>query len=261
MIEDALKSTRTLHRLIMTVALVTIIFSLSISLPKDKLHQKEIIDGLIAIKFTEYETFIQQELDKESSVLLTPVGAKLTNVLEAGNHLTFGLDKIGSELAKPIHVGKILVKKTILSEVSNASLTSLNALNILSLRRDIQILVPRIDGLVTVIEEFLRKNPGAGKRIDTIRINIDDFDFNAETFLPSTEINVGLYFELLDVVRVGGAPAFSANFVADIKLLPNTSFIYWLKQKSFDEKLVVVENNQVKFAPELENAPSALIHL
>ena len=256
MIEDALKSTRTLHRLIMTVALVTIIFGLSISLPEDKLRQREIIDGLIAIEFTEYNTYIQTELDKAGSLLLSPIGSKLIKALEDSGHLTFGLDKIGSELSKPIHVGRILVNSSILSEVSNTSLTSLNALNGLSLNRDIQILVPRTDELVAAIGDFLSENSSAGKRIDTLRITIDDFDFNAESFLPGTETNVGIYFELLDVVRVGGAPTFSANFVSDIKTLPNTSFIYWLKLKGFDEKFLVVENKQVKFAPELENAPS-----
>jgi len=59
MIEDALKSTRTLHRLIMTVSLVTIVFALSINLPEDKAAQKQIIDDLVAIDFTDYNAFVE----------------------------------------------------------------------------------------------------------------------------------------------------------------------------------------------------------
>ena len=95
MIEDALKSTRTLHRLIMTVALVTIVFSLSISLPKDKAAQKEIIDGLIAIDFSQYDAFVSNKIERETTSTLVPIGEEVTKAIEAENHLVFNVDKIG----------------------------------------------------------------------------------------------------------------------------------------------------------------------
>ena len=45
MVEDALKSTRTLHQLIMTVSLVTLVFALSVSLPEDKINATHHADG------------------------------------------------------------------------------------------------------------------------------------------------------------------------------------------------------------------------
>ena len=254
MIEDALKSTRTLHRLIMTVALVTIIFSLSISKPQDKAQQKAIIDGLIETDFAAYEKFVNDAVARESDKLLKPIGANTTQTLEQGNHLIFGLDKLGDHLSKPIHVGKLLTNDLILKDVASTTLAALNALNGLSLNQDVQILIPRTDGLLKEVNEFLKSNPGAGRRIDTVRISMDDFDFNAQSFLPGNEANVGLYFELLDAVRTGGAPTFSANFVADIRSLADTSFLFWLQQQNIDAQLVETKSGQVEFAPSLADA-------
>lgn len=258
MIEDALKSTRTLHRLIMTVALVTIVFSLSLSLPQDKSKQKEIIDGLIAFDFAAYEQFVEEQVAGQAAATLRPIGDALTSKLEDAGHLVFGLDKLGEAFSKPVHVGKLLTGDLILNDVSNATLAALEGLNGLSLDRDVQILVPRAGELLEEISAFLEQHPGAGKRVDTIRLNIDAFDFNAESFLPGTEVYVGLYFELLDAVRVGGAPAFSANFVADIKPVPDTSFLHWLRRQEPDSKLVALANGEVKFASELDDAPTGV---
>lgn len=256
MIEDALKSTRTLHRLIMTVALITIIFSMSISLPEGKTAQKSIIDGLIGIKFSQYETFVAEKVAEKTVTTLQPIGTKLTQVLEAGGHLVFDIDKIGEELSKPIHIGKILTKDSLLNEITNASIIRLNALNGLSLNQDLQVLVPRTDELTNVIQTFLTQNPGTGKRIDTIQISTDEFDFYAESFLPGSDVDVGIYFELLDAVNVSGAPTFSANFMADIETIPSTSFLDWLRSIQMDQKLAVIEGSEVKFGPSFDTAPT-----
>ena len=260
MIEDALKSARTLHRLIMTVALVTIVFSLSISLPTDKTRQKELIDGLIGTDFKAYLSYVETLVAAEQAATLKPIGDALSASLESGDHLIFNLGAIGDAIAKPLHIGRILVEDLNLNDVANASIASLNALNGLSLDKNVQILVPRTDELEPEIRSFLSENGGAGKRVDEVRFSIDDFGFVAETFLPGDEHFIGSYFEVLDGVRIGGAPVFSASFLGDVKELPNSSLLNWMKAQGFDEDLVSISDDEISFATELAGAPSGFLN-
>ena len=260
MIEDALKSTRALHRIIMTVALVTIVFALSISLPEEKASQKKTIDGLIATDFVAYDDFWSSKVEETRLAVLKPLSDQLASDLEAMGYLVFGLETLAGEFAKPIHIGRLHVNELILNEVSNASIVSLNALNGLSLGANVQILVPRTEELLKEIAEFLAENPRAGRRVETIRITIGDFDFAAESFLPGDQTTVGIYFELLDPVRTGAAPAFSANFIADIVEIEDSSFLVWLQSQSFGDTLVSFDGDEVAFVPELQSAPKGFIN-
>ena len=135
------------------------------------------------------------------------------------------------------------------SEVTNASVIQLNALNGLHLTHDVQIVVPRTNKLVKEINAFLADNPGAGKRIDTVRVTMNAFDFNAESFLLGTTACAGLYFELVDAVRTGGVPTFGANFIADIKTISNSSFLDWFQTLNLDQNLAIADDQEVEFAP------------
>jgi len=191
--------------------------------------------------------------------VLVPLAEAFEQELESKGHLTFGLGTLAGEFGKPIHIGRLLFEELLLTEVSNASIVQLNALNGISLGSKVQILVPRMDGLLAEIDAFLSDNPQAGRRVDTVRITIGDFDFTAESFLPGSETTVGIYFELLDAVRTGGAPAFSANFIADIIEVDDTSFLTWLRDQGIDERLISFEGNEVVFARELQSAPKGFL--
>jgi len=255
MIEDALKSTRTLHRLIMTVSLVTIVFALSISLPEDKAAQKQIIDDLIATDFASYKVFVDAKVEEQRQADLVPLSQTFRAELESKGHLIFGLNNLAEELGKPIHIGRLLTEDLLFAEISSASLTAMNALNGLSLGADVQILIPRTEELLTEIDAFLSEHPQAGRRVDTIRITLGDFDFTAESFLPGEEVTVGIYFELLDAVRTGGAPTFNANFVADISEIAETAFLTWLQTQGLNEALVKIDGDEVIFASGLQGVP------
>lgn len=244
----------------MTVALVTIVFSLSISLPVDKTRQKELIDGLIASDFKSYQSFVDTLVFKEQQATLQPIGDALTKSLEGGEHLIFNLNKIGEALTTPVHVGRVLVEDLNLNTVADASITSLNALNGLSLDRNVQILIPRTGELEPEIQTFLAENGGTGKRVDEIRFSIDDFGFVAETFLPGNEHFIGVYFEILDAVRLGGAPVFSASFIGDVVEIPNSSLLSWMATQGFDEDIVIISDGAVSFAPELAGAPPGFLN-
>jgi hypothetical protein len=259
MIEDALKSTRTLHRLIMTVSLVTIVFALSINLPEDKAAQKQVIDDLVAIDFTGYSTFVGSKVEEKRQEDLVPLSEGLGQALESKGHLILGLGQIGDEFSEPIHIGRILSDDLLIAEMSNATIVGLNALNGLSLGSNVQFLVPQTDLLVTEIDAFLSENPQAGRRIDETTVSLDDFDFTAESFLPGQQVTVGIYFELLEAVRTGGAPTFSASFLADIVEIEDTSFLSWLGAQDIDEELVKIDGGEVIFASGLQPAPPSFV--
>ena len=256
MIEDALKSTRTLHRLIMTVSLVTLVFASSLYLPSEKVTQREAIDALLNVDFLAYDQFVADQVEVFKQENLLPIGTSLNEEIDAGGYLVFNLHHLGEAFFEPLHVGKLLTDEVALAEISNTTLAALDALNGLDLASDVQVLVPRTDKLIPEIRTFLRENHEAGKRIDTIRVGIDDVPLVAESFLPGTETTAGLYFELVDAVRIGGVPVFSANFTADIATLPGTSFIQWLKDNSDMKDIISIQDNQVIFAPNLGSAPS-----
>ncbi|WP_299812148.1 hypothetical protein [uncultured Roseibium sp.] len=256
MVEDALKSARGLHRLIMTVALVAIIFALSVESPPDKKLQKEVVDSLIELPFVEYEVFLADLVEEAAEKELQPIFERVSEKLDAGNHLIFGLDDIAEAFLQPIHVGKLQVDNTILSEVENASLIQLNALNGLDLDRDAQILVPDTDELLEEIAYFFSQHPDAGRRIDSISIGIGDYETDASSFLPDGVHSIGIYFDLVEAVRTGATPAFSATFTGEMKAIPNSSFLHWLSGRNFDNELVRIENGEVKFATNLKDAPN-----
>lgn len=256
LIEDSLKSTRTLHRLIITVSLVTLVFAFSLDRPEEKVAQKDAIEALLKSDFRAYETFVAEKVEDFRQRSLAPLGQQLTARLEASGHLVFNLDDLGDAFGEPIHVGRILTHELAFANMEATNLTALKALNAFSLSQDIQVLVPEMPGVAEEIVDFLDSHQTTGKRIAGIRMSIEDFSFGSETFLPGATTTAGLYFELVDAVRIGGAPVFSADFPVAIQTLPDTSFIHWLSGNERLLKTVSLKEGQITFLPELENLPT-----
>lgn len=80
MIEDALKSTRNLHRLIIGVSLAVLVFSLSVYLPDEKIRQKSAIDALLDIDFLAYEIWLQDKLEAEIKKQVIPAVQPLRDI-------------------------------------------------------------------------------------------------------------------------------------------------------------------------------------
>jgi len=261
-VEDSLKTIRILHRLIMSISLATIVFSLSLSLPVDKVRQLEIIDALLAADFSAYEKFAAEKIEAEKIEFLAPIEKEMRDALENESLLVFNLEKISEKFGEPFHIGKIIVADLVLDDISSATLVRLDALNALSLDQDLQIVVPHTAELVEEINRFFDTHMSVasssitGKRVDTIRVGLTEFDFSGDSFLPDDEVLAGLYFELLDPVFSGGAPVFNANFLADVKEVPESSFLDWIKTEGTLDGLVEINEGQVKFAPSLKDLPN-----
>lgn len=255
MIEDALKSARNLHRLIIAVSLITLVFSLSLNLPTDTIRLKAAIDRLIETDFRAYETFLRRKIDAYAEQNLSPIADSVNKDLEALGLRVFQLRHIGEALGKPLHVGKLLMEELVLNDLSAASLNKLDALNVLDLDRDVQVLKPRTEELMEVLESFLKENVYSTKRVESVRAEILGSPSTAQSFLPGDTAMAGLYFELLENFVAGGAPVFNATFIADIETLPGTAFLNWIESDLKGNDAVAVDNGAITFLPKLTDIP------
>jgi len=255
MIEDSLKNIRNIYRLILTVSFITIVFSLSISSPQDKKAQLEILNELNEFKFSKYDSFVRRKIDEFSSKTLLDLSKELRKNIKNEHLLIFNVDHVHEVFAKNIHEGKLLVGELIVSNVSNATLNQFDALNGLSLDKDVQVLVPEIAGISKVISSFLEENNRPGLRVDNINLGIGNFNFVGESFLPDETVMVSLYFELPATIRTGGAPVFNSDFPATIISLPDTSFTKWIVDRAKSRNIVGVDSGMLKWVPSLDDLP------
>lgn len=254
MIEDALKSTRNLHRLIIGVSLAVLVFSLSMSSAEDKIRQKAAIDVVIDIDFLAYESWLNSILEAEIEKRVLPAAKPLRDFLDNSGQLIFSLETIAEVMERPAHIGQFMIGDSILSGVSAASINSLAALNGLSLNQDVHITVPRVDGLIAQLEEFLNENGGSGKRITNAMNSITDDPPSLTTFLPETASLATLDFELTDVSVAAATPIFQGLYEFDIATIPDTSFISWLAQQGLSPQITIA-NNELQFLPHLQPLP------
>ena len=248
-IEDALKTTRTLHRLILTASLATIVFPLSLKTLSDEHRWKAAIDALIQADFLAYEQFVQQKVEGASQEKLAPVVQKISSRLEAKNYLIFNIHHISERFADPLHVGKFLTNESRLAEISATSLVQLNALNGLELAQDVQIVVPRIDELIAKMERFFNVHTRAGNVVDDISAGIDH-DFLAQTFLPGESSFAFFRFDLVNS-DVTSPVVFETSVEVDIHTIVDSSFTYWIEHEAAFGDVVSVESGNVMFGPTL----------
>lgn len=260
MIDDALKATRTLHRLIITVSLLTIVFALSVELPRDKAFQLEQLEELVQIPFVDYNQFVDAKVGAFISELTSDRITALNQNLEGP--LVFSLDEISESISVPVHVGKIRTSQSILSEVQNATISGFDALaSALSITQDVQIWLPQIENIQDDIQEFLDAHPKAGSRISNVRIEptVDYFGEIAdpiETFWDTGETWGQLYFELIPAGGPIGAPVFIKEMPLEAYEVPNSSWKKWLSSQSDISHLIeIAKGGDVKWLPQVKKRP------
>ena len=256
MIEDALKATRNLHRLIIAVSLITLVFAFSLRAPIEKIEQLKAIESLLKFQFTEYDKFAKEQIAKAANTYLAPISSLMEVELGKGGHLVFQLHHIAEAFGRPIHAGRIIAEDTILKMPSNASLNQFNALTAVGFDQDIQLLVPETNKLTSKIHDFLRANPKAGMRIDNIQLNVESASDTGATFVPAIAVRAGIYFELVEEVRTAGAPVFSASFNCRIVSLPSTSFKNWLQDRDDARRLIGESRDGIRWLPGLRDLPT-----
>ena len=269
MIEDALKATRTLHRLIMAVSLTTLVFALSLSLPKEKVAQRDAIDALINSDFLAYDQIVAKQVKTFREENLVPFGTTLNKKVNSTPGLTSDLYGLGEVYSKQLHIGKLLTKNLVLANISSATLSQLNSLDTFQIiSRDVQVVVPRIKELTEKVEAFLSDNSVFGYKLGNIRVNgkehnsttdfVEEQKFTTDSFLPGADTNFLLEFDLVNMAGNGLDRTFSEHLTADYVTLPKSSFVQWLANNEDMVGVVSIDDSQVVFAPSLENAPKGI---
>ena len=253
--EDALKSTRNLHRLILSISLVTLIFALSLKIEETKRIQKEAVDSLLRADFLAYETWLSAKLQPAIEEALGPRTGRVEAALK--DLLVFKLDEILRVLNKPAHVGKLLTNGTVLADLDEATLTQLESLNAFSLGRDVQIAVPELEPLVPEILHFFRAHKTTGWRIEEASVITIASDLTVTSFVDPDRLTADLSFKLVDSVRVAGSPTFQGSFDVIMRDIPGTSFLSWLAEANLGS-VVEISDDAVIFAPALSDAPNGV---
>ncbi|UDM63453.1 hypothetical protein KIJ96_21060 (plasmid) [Pseudoalteromonas piscicida] len=257
MIESSLNSVRNLHRLIMAVAFITLVFSLSLSLPSNKQRQLEAIESLVNFEFDTYEKFVNKKVDEYVSSYYEGIDKTLASSIEKDEYLIFDINKISQAFSTTPHVGKLLVDELVLSSPTNATLNSFDALNGLATGKNVQIVVPEVSEIIPLLHDFLEAGSiQAGKRVDNVSLSIGDYSFYAESFIPDDGVTVSLYFELPEKVRTGGAPVFNVDFSGTVVSIPNTSFNEWLSKQPNSINIASVRADHIFWLPDLGDVPS-----
>jgi len=257
LVEDALKLTRTLHRLIIAVSGISIVFAFSVSLPEEKIRQRDAIEALLSTDFTSYREFIDARVASFAEAQLQPIAEEVERTFAEGEGMVINDFELVDRFRQPIHVGRVLVEELVLAAISAATLNQLDALNGLDLDRDVQVVLPRAD-IAVEIAQFFESEKGA-RRISGIGIALDVPDWTAQSFLPKTDDAIAVInFELPATVNIGATPIFQAQFECDVVELENTSFLTWLKTRSEMAAIVTIENNQIRFDSELTGLSSGV---
>ena len=102
MLEDALKNTRNIHRLILTISFVTIVFSLSIDHPRDKEEQLEALSKLGAVPFIDYKDFAEKAVNDFEESTLQILVDQINTRLKQENYTLFNTHHIGEAFSKNV---------------------------------------------------------------------------------------------------------------------------------------------------------------
>lgn len=256
MVEDALKATRNLHRLIITVSLVTIVFSLSLKLPGDKVEQLKAIQQLIDFPFKDYDQYVVQRTDEFAARHLAAIGKGVNRDLVVAGLTVFNLHHIGEGLGRPLHVGRIKVADTILANLGTATLAQLRGLETaLEIGRDLQIPIPVTNGLVEAIVSDLEELPSSGHRVDNLRFE-SDYSHSEILFIDETNATWTISFEAIEPIRTGGVPVTQASFDTRIASLTHSSFRSWLLAHEKTPPIVTEQNDSLRWLPGLTNFPA-----
>ena len=255
MLEDALKSTRMMHRLIMAVSTATLVFSLSLTHPEEELAQKAAIEALVNIDFISYRRFVAEHVRQYEIETLESLRNELDRQLDSFTYRVHELGTLANTIANPIYIADFSIESSPLADISSATLSELQTINDRCLSCEVQVVVADTGALVAEITEFLDRPSSGTKRVTEIRIEIDPDVASDRSFLSLSTIDASIYFELVDVIERGGAPTFFATFSAVVTRLPGSSFLDWLNSTNDANGALSVKDGQLAFAAAIDSIP------
>ena len=254
MIEDALKSARRLHRLILTASLLTLLFSLSLVPPGPRIAVRDVIGNLMRADLLAYDEFTRAKV--ELHVDDRRVSASRWRVDTFGTKSSIeGLDRLAERIATPLHVSKFEVKGTTLSDLKNITLNQLQSSAVIQLlSRNIEVVEVGFATATQWIEAALGPYHERQVRIVLEVQDAEEADWanRSRGFEGTRLFNVPEWPELPGWDRWGLPPTFGLplNFTAPVNYtqLGGSAFIDWVNSESAMGEVVSTTFGQLAFA-------------
>ncbi len=254
MVEDALKTCRNLHRLIIAVNVAAIVFALSISRPEDDSLVVEQIESFEQVDFAKYpdwaDDLAQRQYAKRHQKMIAAFAEELGKI----DSLVFNIHHIADVAGTSPHVSRLLVEDTMLVSGDAAKIDAIEQLlsPLYHVGRDVQIWVPDLSReLIQDISNFINENGTTGSRIDNVRIEMQTAPIlsSPHNFVPTEEAFAQIYFEI--VPPQGGGPVFTRDLKCTIEEVPNTSLLQWLQFNGQSSKALKIDAGKIQVFPEL----------
>lgn len=268
MIEDSLKTTRALHRLLLTVSLATIVFSLSLQTYSVERRWQKAVDTIIKTNFAEYEQFIGQKVNRVAEEKADNFEQKFRPIIQewADEFNVSNLRSISAKLYQNFRVGKVAIGNVGLLEVRDTSLAELYELNDLQIDHDIDLYVPQLEeNLIEEMGQFFRENLEENTRGRIGAIRISDGDSNRlsakESFIPNNSLYYMLSFDLIRPISgqsVTILPETTIPFTFRVSFkdhpIDDSSLIYWIQHEKLLQDTASFKDGDISF-PILDNMP------
>lgn len=253
MVEDALKTCRNLHRLVIVVNVAALVFALTIGKPDADRLVVEQIDGYESVDFSQYPDWADQAAEPAYVKAVKPQRDRLAQRLEDSDDLTLNTHHIAEAFDKPVHIGRVLVEDSILTEGEAAKIEAVERMlsSTYDVGREIQVVVPELsDELVDAIIRFLELEGGAGTRVDNVSIQMPDvFSVSLGSFIEAESLYAQLYFEV--VLAEGGAPVFTRDIKAEVLPVGDASLLDWLGENAEDNPAFELAKDHAVLFPAL----------
>lgn len=271
MLEDALTSTRALHRLLLAASAVALVFVFSLAEVRSERGLLRDLQDLRALPVAAYETFVKEKIaasvTPSMEISAQQLGKEIERQLSSAGLQIFGANSIADAFRKPVHVGRLYSEQLILRD-ANATVDQIDRAFIeLPIDRDVQIVQGDPSGLIPQIVDFLSQGTAGGvlgpavARIENVQVHLEEGAPEiGDSFLPEgTSPVVLLTFELRR--DGGGAPIFEGRFPVRVQTLADSSWREWLNQQAGSSNLFTEVGGRLcwlgqhSLSPKLRNQP------
>lgn len=236
-LDDALESTRSVHRLLIAASLATLVFSLSIRLPEDARKQLAELDAFLETDFKAYNGWVQT---KASLLAQMQTGAGYAGWISQAPD-DANRSRLADSLSKPVALVPFKVGDALLADPGKMTLKALEALEAsFNLKRDSRVALLPTNDVLPKVAEFLERemqmpNQRLGASVQTIRlVPVEDL-FEDDIPGLGSHTRVTLSFEL-SPNSGPPMPVFQEIFDAQVHLLPGTGFLTWLEAQESSKR-------------------------
>lgn len=257
MIEDSLKTTRNLHRLIVSVSAASIVFAMSLSVSDIKYEQWLDLKVLHSLSFKGYDEFAQEALASYARETLQPLSKQAISGLDKNLFRDEDLSKIAAAIETPLVNNMTWVEGGFAGKWPEEP-TLTQCLQFGRSPRalaDIRVLVPRIEGVSGRMNDLFRSaRLGQQNSIERVGLGPRDGALDFPEVPPGESCGVSIYFSLAsDVADSENLSIELTGELADSFMIPNTSFISWLERHEGARRLYRIEDGNLYWLPGLRD--------